>query len=72
MQAVVARPTMPGYGVLSNVSPWRWTPSTGPTTAFGFYAANATFMVTPTKVIGIDGADLVGSPTGWTFPSDRQ
>lgn len=36
-----------------------------------FYATNATFAVTPAKVIGIDGADFIGSPTRWTFPSTR-
>lgn len=36
-----------------------------------FYSSNATFMVTPLKVIGIDGADFVGSPTRWAFPNEQ-
>lgn len=35
-----------------------------------FYSSNATIVVTPSKVIGIDGADFVGSPTRWVFPNE--
>ena len=37
-----------------------------------FYSSNATLMVTPLKVIGIDGADFVGSPTRWAFPNEQR
>ena len=37
----------------------------------GFYAANATFAVRPLRVFGLDTDDFTGSPTRWTFPTDR-
>lgn len=33
-----------------------------------FYAANATFAITPTVVFALDTDDFTGTPTRWTFP----